>query len=89
MGSNFFISKTNLIEEILTENLTKVLETKGIGYAIFDSLQPNITSKSVESKLEILKKYNLDFIIPYDSIYAHDCSKGIALITTTSGSIND
>ncbi len=79
-----------VLDEIgLVKELTKVLDDKGIGYAIFNGAQPNPTVGNVNAGLKILKDNNCDFVISFGGGSPHDCAKGIALVASNGGSIKD
>ncbi|MGL5577383.1 MAG: iron-containing alcohol dehydrogenase [Sarcina sp.] len=73
----------------IVEKLTKVLEASGTDYVIYDGVAPNPTVQSVNAGLDILKSANCDFVISLGGGSAHDCSKGIALLATNGGVIED
>lgn len=78
-----------LVDIKLVEKLTKLLDERKIAYKIFDETKPNPTVKNVHNGLEILKNENCDFIISFGGGSPHDCAKGIAILATNGGKIND
>jgi len=73
----------------LVNKLTDVLESKGVGYVVYDGTQPNPTVTNVHSGLDLLQKNNCDFVISFGGGSPHDCAKGIALVAANGGSIKD
>ena len=73
----------------LVSKLTEVLDSKNIGYAIFNGTQPNPTVGNVNSGLKLLTENDCDFVISFGGGSPHDCAKGIALVAANGGSIKD
>jgi len=73
----------------LIKNLTKVLEENGVKYAIYNKTKPNPTVTNVNKGLEMLKTEGCDFVISFGGGSPHDCAKGIALVATNGGKIED
>ena len=73
----------------LTKKMTDVLDKIGVGYEIFDGAQPNPTVGNVNSGLAILKSKGCDFVVSFGGGSAHDCAKGIALVASNGGKIED
>ncbi len=73
----------------LVAELTKLLEKENIAYAIYDGVQPNPTVTNVNNGLKILKEENCDFVISFGGGSSHDCCKGIAILATNGGKIED
>ena len=69
--------------------VVKGLKEKGIKSVVFAGTQPNPTTKNVEDGLAILKAEKCDSIISLGGGSPHDCAKGIALVATNGGKIND
>lgn len=83
------VTDTVLIETKLVDNLTKVLDDNNLSYSIYNGVKPNPTVKSVNEGLDILKQSDCDFVISFGGGSAHDCAKGIALLASNGGTIND
>ncbi|MGL4741837.1 MAG: iron-containing alcohol dehydrogenase [Sarcina sp.] len=73
----------------IADKLTKVLDETGVSYVIYDGVMPNPTVQSVNAGLKMLKAENCDFVVALGGGSAHDCSKGIALLATNGGKIED
>ena len=83
------VSDKVLVEIKLIKKLTDVLDKIGVGYVIFDGAQPNPTVGNVNSGLKMLKDNNCDFVVSFGGGSPHDCAKGIALVASNGGKIED
>ncbi|MFP4346738.1 MAG: iron-containing alcohol dehydrogenase [Thermodesulfobacteriota bacterium] len=74
----------------LTEKIVNLIkEDIGLEAAVFDETIPNPTDKNVHDGLEVYKKNNCDMIITLGGGSPHDCGKGIGIVATNGGKIND
>ena len=78
-----------LIKVGVAEKLTSILKSNGIDFVLFDGVKPNPTVQLVNEGLAALKADKCDFIISLGGGSAHDCSKGMALLATNGGKIED
>ena len=62
------------------DNLTAQLKANGIEYEIFDKVEPNPRSKTIDEGGRLAKSLGSDFVIALGGGSAMDASKGIALI---------
>ena len=69
--------------------LTALLAEHGIESVVFDETKPNPTMTNVESGLAMIKAHGCDCVISLGGGSPHDCAKGIALVATNGGSIQD
>ena len=69
--------------------LTTLLAEHGIESVVFDETKPNPTMTNVESGLAMIKAHGCDCVISLGGGSPHDCAKGIALVATNGGSIQD
>ena len=83
------VSDKVLVEIKLIKKLTDVLDKIGVGYVIFDGAQPNPTVGNVNTGLKMLKDNNCDFVVSFGGGSPHDCAKGIALVASNGGKIED
>ncbi|TWH48019.1 iron-containing alcohol dehydrogenase [Sporomusa sp. KB1] len=83
------VSDKVLVEIKLIKKLTDILDKIGVGYSIFDGAQPNPTVGNVNSGLKILKDNGCDFVMSFGGGSPHDCAKGIALVASNGGKIED
>jgi len=71
------------------KTVTDVLEKINVGYVIFDGAQPNPTVGNVNAGLKALKDGGCDFVVSFGGGSSHDCAKGIALVASNGGKIED
>lgn len=65
------------------------LKAKGVESDIFDEVQPNPTVKNVNDGLVKLKAAGADCVVSLGGGSPHDCAKGIALVASNGGKIED
>lgn len=65
------------------------LKAKGVESDIFDEVQPNPTVKNVNDGLAKLKAAGADCVVSLGGGSPHDCAKGIALVASNGGKIED
>jgi alcohol dehydrogenase class IV len=78
------IVKANMLGPIIES-----LEQSGIGYAIYDRVEPNPSEESIMSGLETAKSSGSDAILAFGGGSSIDTAKGISAMTTNSGTILD
>jgi alcohol dehydrogenase len=61
----------------------------GVTCEVFDDTVPNPTDKNVHEGLGVFKSKGCDAIITLGGGSAHDCGKGIGIVATNGGKIND
>jgi alcohol dehydrogenase len=83
------VSDKVLVEIKLINKLTDLLDKIKVGYVIFDGAQPNPTVTNVNDGLKMLKDNQCDFVVSFGGGSPHDCAKGIALVATNGGKIQD
>ena len=79
------MTKTGMVKQI-ADIIAKDI---GITPVIYDKTVPNPTDLNVEEGLAVFKKNNCDMIITLGGGSAHDCGKGIGIVATNGGKIND
>ncbi|HCW52656.1 MAG TPA: L-threonine dehydrogenase [Clostridium sp.] len=89
LNKALIVTDKTLIETKLVNNLTDILDNNKLSYVIYDGVKPNPTVTSVNEGLQILKDTDCDFVISFGGGSAHDCAKGIALLASNGGKIND
>lgn len=67
----------------------KRLAAKNIDSAVFDEVKPNPTVDNVNAGLAKLKEFGADCVISLGGGSPHDCAKGIALVASNGGKIED
>lgn len=73
----------------VTQQITDILTKGGIEYAIYDETIPNPTDVNVVDGLAMYQSNGCDCIITLGGGSAHDCGKGIGLLATNGGRIQD
>ena len=73
----------------MADQVGALLTEKGIEYAVFDEVQPNPTVGNVNAGLAKLEQVAADCIISLGGGSAHDAAKGIAIVATNGGKIED
>lgn len=74
---------------VMLKKVQDLLSARGIDSVSFDGTKPNPTTGNVEAGLAILKENDCDFVISLGGGSPHDCAKGIALVATNGGCIED
>lgn len=69
--------------------LKEILNNAGVDATIFDGAEPNPTDKNVEAGVDVYIKENCDSIISLGGGSSHDCAKGIGLVASNGGKIQD
>lgn len=72
-----------------TARVTDLLKTAGIDCAVYDGTVPNPTDHNVEEGAEVYRASNCDLLISLGGGSAHDCCKGIGILVTSGGRIQD
>ncbi len=85
----FLVTDAPLVQMGMAQQVADRLAEKGIEYVIFDGVKPNPTVGNVNAGLEQLNKAQADFIISLGGGSVHDCAKGIALVASNGGKIED
>ena len=79
------ITKAGITQKIV--DLIK--QDAGVDTVIFDGTVPNPTDMNVHEGLKIFKDKKCDLIISLGGGSAHDCGKGIGIVSTNGGHIRD
>ncbi len=72
-----------------TARVTELLKTADIDCAVYDGTVPNPTDNNVEEGAEVYRKENCDLLISLGGGSAHDCCKGVGILVTNGGRIQD
>lgn len=80
------IRKAGLLEPVLQTLKTEAGITD---VAVFDDVKPNPTVSNVNAGLEMLSKQGCDSILSLGGGSPQDCAKGIAIVKTNGGKIED
>lgn len=74
----------------LTEKIVNLIKDEiGVTCPVYDETVPNPTDKNVHDGIEVYKKEGCDSIISLGGGSSHDCGKGIGILATNGGKIND
>lgn len=78
-----------LVKLGFAERLTALLKQAGMDSAVFDDVKPNPTVANVNAGLAALQQLGADCVISLGGGSPHDAAKGIALLATNGGKIED
>ena len=78
-----------LVKLGFAERLTALLKQAGMDSAVFDDVKPNPTVANVNAGLAALQKLGADCVVSLGGGSPHDAAKGIALLATNGGKIED
>lgn len=83
------VSDKGLSDMGVVAKIAEQVEAVGVGAVIFDGAQPNPTVENVNDGLKLLKDNECDCVISLGGGSPHDCAKGIALVASNGGKIQD
>lgn len=89
LGKALIVTDKVLNDIGLVASVVEPLGDKGITSVIYEGTKPNPTCENVRDGLALLKENDCDFIISLGGGSPHDCAKGIALVATNGGKIED
>ncbi len=72
-----------------TKVLTDLLDAIGVGFAVYDGVEPNPTTAQVDAGAALLRQEGCDFIISFGGGSPHDAAKAIGILATHGGDIRD
>ena len=78
-----------LVKLGLADQLAGLLKAQGIASAVFDQVKPNPRVADVNAGLAALRALGADCVVSLGGGSPHDCAKGIALVATNGGKIED
>ncbi len=74
----------------ITEQIVNLIKKDvGVDCPVYDDTIPNPTDKNVHDGIEVYKSEGCDSIISLGGGSSHDCGKGIGILATNGGKIND
>ena len=85
----FIVTDKPLNELGYARDLAAQLAAVGIDSVVFDDVRPNPTVGNVNAGLVILQTAGADCVVSLGGGSPHDCAKGIALVATNGGKIED
>ena len=83
------VTDAPLVKLGFAERLTAQLKQAGMDSAVFDDVKPNPTVANVNAGLAALQKLGADCVVSLGGGSPHDAAKGIALLATNGGKIED
>ena len=83
------VTDTVLVKIGLVKQVTDLLTESKVDTVVFDGTHPNPTVANVNAGLAMLKESECDFVISLGGGSPHDCAKGIALVASNGGKIED
>lgn len=83
------ITDKGLLKAGVVEKIEKALEKEGIEYIIFDGIEPNPRDLTVQKAYEAAKEFNADVLIAIGGGSSMDTAKGVGVLMTHGGVIND
>ena len=83
------VTDAPLVKLGFAERLTALLKQAGMDSAVFDDVKPNPTVANVNAGLAALHKLGADCVVSLGGGSPHDAAKGIALLATNGGKIED
>jgi len=89
VGKVLLVTDKVLRELGVLEPAIESLDLAGIEFDIFDDVEPNPTIENVEHGIEMVKKERFDIVIGIGGGSPLDVAKGVALMATNPGKVND
>jgi len=83
------VTDKSMVKIGISSKIIKLLIESGIETVLYDAVVPNPTIKNVHDGVDLYKKEKCDILIAVGGGSPIDCAKGIGLIATNGGSIND
>lgn len=83
------VTDTGIVQSGILTQITDSLDASGIPYGIYSGVIPNPTDENVIQGTETYKHYSCDGLISLGGGSSHDCCKGIGLIITNGGTIQE
>jgi len=71
------------------EKLKTILESSGMAVSIFDKVEPNPSTETVELGAELARREEVDFIVSFGGGSAMDAGKAIAVLSSQGGRAED
>ncbi|MEI7946172.1 MAG: iron-containing alcohol dehydrogenase [bacterium] len=86
----FICTDKGITKAGITQRIVDLIkQDAGVDTVIFDGTVPNPTDTNVHEGLKIYKDKKCDLIISLGGGSAHDCGKGIGIVSTNGGHIRD
>ena len=88
-GKPLIVTDKGMTQLGYTKQVTDLLDSAGIQYAVFDDTVPNPTDKNVEQGAKSYQDNQCTMLISLGGGSAHDCCKGVGLLVSNGGVIAD
>ncbi|EEB05240.1 alcohol dehydrogenase Adh4 [Schizosaccharomyces japonicus yFS275] len=83
------VTDPGIIKIGLCKRVQDLLEERDLKVAVYSNVQPNPTVSNVDGGVKVVREQNSDAIVSIGGGSAHDCAKGVALLATNGGKIQD
>jgi alcohol dehydrogenase class IV len=83
------VTDKGIIQSALDKKLAPHLEKAGIKYSLFDEVEPNPTSASIEKGGELCRQEKFDLLIALGGGSSIDTAKSISILSANSGALKD
>ncbi|MDO5290655.1 MAG: iron-containing alcohol dehydrogenase [Pseudomonadota bacterium] len=83
------VTDAPLVKLGFAKRLADLLAAQNIASAVFDQVKPNPTVSNVNAGLQALQALGADCVVSLGGGSPHDCAKGIALLASNGGKIED
>lgn len=88
-GKPLIVTDKGMTQLGYTKQVTDLLDSAGIQYAVFDDTVPNPTDQNVEQGAKAYQDNKCELLISLGGGSAHDCCKGVGLLVSNGGVIAD
>jgi alcohol dehydrogenase len=86
----FICTDKGITKAGITQKIVDLIKLDaGVDTVVFDGTVPNPTDTNVHDGLKVFKDKKCDLIISLGGGSAHDCGKGIGIVSTNGGNIRD
>ena len=83
------VTDVPLVKLGFAKRLADLLAAQNIASAVFDAVKPNPTVGNVNAGLQALNALGADCVVSLGGGSPHDCAKGLALLASNGGKIED
>ena len=86
----FICTDKGIVDAGIADKISNIIRSRcDVTPVVYSGTQPNPTDNNVHEGYEMYKSNNCDLIISLGGGSAHDCGKGIGIISTNGGHIRD
>lgn len=83
------VTDAMLVKLGMAAQIEAILKDAGLEVVLFGGAEPNPTDKNVEAGLKVWTEEKCDSIVSLGGGSSHDCAKGIGLVASNGGKIQD